>query len=217
MAISTDKTPYDGRRLESGTHWASEFYNPTGAGSNCMVCWIFDVRDIASSVQNKYPGTVYLESISGYVNAGEVKHGQGINPVIIPNISPQPFAELRTIHPAVWWNAPGRGSVGNVNCDSRKHTWQPWNANANSSPIPVTELLSSPLPMAFVFKNVSGRHTVRIGNCHLYNLTFYYFRPGFPGWCGNIMSQNGRAVPGWVSQLVSGNWLTSFVGGKQYI
>ncbi|MCT7452055.1 hypothetical protein, partial [Escherichia coli] len=61
------------------------------------------------------------------------------------------------------------------------------------------------------------KHNVAVWNCHLYNLTFYYIRPGFPGWAGNVMSQNGRAVPGWVSQLVSGNWLTSFVGGKQYI
>lgn len=213
MAISTDKTPNSGARLQDGNSW----HDNTDAYYNTMICWTFDVRDIATQVQNNYPGVKYLESISGYVNAKEKKHGQGTNPVIIPNIPPQQFTSLKNMSPSLWWNAGGRGNNGNVFCDSRSHTWQPWNANANWSAVPVTELLSSPLPVAFVFKAVSGKHNVAVWNCHLYNLTFYYIRPGFPGWCGNIMSQNGRAVPGWVSQLVSGNWLTSFVGGKQYI
>lgn len=71
MAISTDKTPNSGARLQDGNAW----YDNTDAYYNTMICWTFDVRDIATQVQNNYPGVKYLESISGYVNAKEKKHG----------------------------------------------------------------------------------------------------------------------------------------------
>lgn len=42
-------------------------------------------------------------------------------------------------------------------------------------------------------------------------------KPGFPGSMRQVMTENGKAIPGMASQLVSQNWLSTFRGVREYL
>lgn len=187
------------------------------AYNNSIVAHLFDLRSFAREVVARHPNA-YLEYVSGHGDAEEIQHGQWNNGVYVPNIPLQGWSgDVAAYNYKLFWNASANGSMGNIDCDSRKHTWKPWSAGNLSAPIRMSDLQSHPFFVIIEFKYRSTTHYVNLGTFQIESFNIYEMVPGFPGWAGNVMSQNGKAVPGWASQLVSGNWLTSFVGGKRYL
>ena len=178
-----------------------------------------DLRDIAQTLVNKY-GEAFIDRVHIKRTVYEKKNG---GPAICyaANAAKGGWRNIESIYNVRdARNLAARGGGTSTWFDTNRHwSWTEFDVDASANPWPASLLATDPLFLKEYFSS-SGSRNVAVGGGNdnaLTHIQVYIFRPGFPGWAGNIMSQNGKAVPGWASQLVAGNWLTSFVGGKQYL
>lgn len=78
-------------------------------------------------------------------------------------------------------------------------------------PIPVEQYIDRLLPFGCCGDLNSARS---YGFCSVVGLSLYRQERGFPGWATDVMNAKGNAVPGWASQMISGNWLTNVQTGR---
>lgn len=199
------------------TQGGSWYNNGDGCYHNDKIVFQFDLRGLANQVLAKHPNA-YLDYVWGKRRIKEGKNGGSV-PCYIPNVpssggwignpNQRPYSQF--------WNAGARGSTVYTNVDG--HSWRDawFECGAQNAAIPFTDLATTPFWVMTDHRNTTGKHRIYWASMYLYAVQIYEFKPGFPNWAGDVMAQNGKARPGWVSQLVAGNWLTTFRGGKEYL
>ena len=193
--------------------WAQDtwFYNED------VGYYMFDLRNVAQTLVNHH-GEAYIDRIHFKRTVFEKKNGGGAL-CGAANVARGGWRNIESIYSCAEARNLGlRGSgVWTWFNTDRNWAWSEYDIDASANPWPASLLATDPLFLREYFPS-SGSRKVAVGwDFYITHIQAYIFRPGFPGWATVVMSQNGKAVPGWVSQVISGNWLTAYTGGKQYL
>ena len=170
--------------------------------------WSIDMRGIAG----RFPGW-FLDGVLVETWSRKIKHSERHNVTILDYFAPswqqnpnsQPYSSL--------FRCPGIADTQYV-WTSKNGVSPRQSTHMFYRPVPIEQYWNSPLYIA-VAGDPNSRRTY--GYARLLGFSLFRNKPGFPGSVANVLAQNGRAVPGPASQLVAGNWLSSFRGGREYL
>lgn len=169
--------------------------------------WAHDLRRFATNYQDWFLNGVIIESWSRKKKHSE-RHAVRVRDYFAnswhPNPNSQPWGALVNSGNLSWqyiWT-------------SKNGVRSKWTTHYLNRDIPMRNFINSPL-----YTTMSGDPNSRreYGFIRVQGIQVWRERPGFPGSVQQVLLQNGRNVPGLASQLVAGNYLTSFRGQLEYM
>lgn len=187
-------------------------YTEKQAYDHGSMYWNFDLRDLA----NRFPDfnlSAVAVQLTAKSHSGAHTIGYDLFPVY-PNLG-----NVFRQYPGQYdfWLYNGAGALSGA---ASMDWWnRPYYKQGNfglNRAIPFSELQNRPFVMRG--RQHQPRRMASVYDCRIVAIEAWRRRPAFPGWTAQIMSENGRTVPGWASSLLGGgHWLSEFRGKLEYL